>query len=312
MSCSERNPSSTLSQRLLDLSQEDKRKFLDSFDYVLTDCDGVVWNLYGPIEGTGQAIGALKAAGKRVVYVSNNSVRPLENYQEQIRKLGHEVTEEDLVHPAVSIVRYLKSIDFNGLIYAIGSNAFLKTLRDAGYEVLSGPDEPQPESLQVVIPVIHDKKPVKAVIVDYDFNCSHIKLLRAEMYLKCDQECLLIGGATDYRVVFTPTYTSIGTGYYTEILERSVGRKAVTLGKPGTHLVQQLKEYYGIEQDKRVLFVGDMIAHDVAFGKVAGFQTLLVLTGGSSKAELDALGDGDNVPDYYTESFADLEKVFKE
>lgn len=99
---------------------------------------GVVWNLYGPIEGTGQAIGAIKAAGKRVVYVSNNSVRPLENYQEQIQKLGHEVTEEDLVHPAVSIVRYLKSIDFNGLIYAIGSNAFLKTLRDAGYDVLNG------------------------------------------------------------------------------------------------------------------------------------------------------------------------------
>lgn len=163
-----------------------------------------------------------------------------------------------------------------------------------------------------MIPVIHDKKPVKAVIVDYDFNCSHIKLLRAEMYLKSDQECLFVGGSTDYRVMFTPTYTSIGTGYYTEILERSVGRKAVTLGKPGTHLVQQLKDYYGIEQAKRVLFVGDMIAQDVAFGKVAGFQTLLVLTGGSSKTELDALGDGENVPDYYTESFADFEKVFKE
>ncbi|EDS34923.1 4-nitrophenylphosphatase [Culex quinquefasciatus] len=341
-----------MTKRLLDLILEDKQRFVASFDYVLTDCDGnfwmallqfwgtlslisttgVVWNFYGPIEGVGRAIGvlkdagkkvvyvsnnsvrtlenykeqvhklghglaeedlihpaisvvrylksinfqgliyaicaepflkllkeagfevitgaigAIKAAGKRVVYVSNNSVRPLENYQEQIRKLGHEVTEEDLVHPAVSIVRYLKSIDFNGLIYAIGSNAFLKTLRDAGYDVLNGPDDPQPESLQVVIPVIHDKKPVKAVIVDYDFNCSHIKLLRAEMYLKSDQECLFVGGSTDYRVMFTPTYTSIGTGYYTEILERSVGRKAVTLGKPGTHLVQQLKDYYGIEQ----------------------------------------------------------------
>ena len=70
--------------------------------------------------------------------MSNNSVRTLENYKEQVQKLGHELVEENLVHPAISVVRYLKSINFQGLIYAICAEPFRNTLRDAGFEVISG------------------------------------------------------------------------------------------------------------------------------------------------------------------------------
>lgn len=104
----------------------------------LISTTGVVWNFYGPIEGVGRAIGVLKDAGKKVVYVSNNSVRTLENYKEQVHKLGHELAEEDLIHPAISVVRYLKSINFQGLIYAICAEPFLKLLKEAGFEVITG------------------------------------------------------------------------------------------------------------------------------------------------------------------------------
>lgn len=298
----------------------------------LISTTGVVWNFYGPIEGVGRAIGVLKDAGKKVVYVSNNSVRTLENYKEQVHKLGHELAEEDLIHPAISVVRYLKSINFQGLIYAICAEPFLKLLKEAGFEVITGvsqlfeftmqfrsvdlfwfqPNEPQPESLRLIIPVIRDKKPVKAVIVDHDFNCNHTKLLRAEMYLKSDPDCLLIGGGIDCRVSVTPNFTVLGAGYYLEMLEKSIGRKATILGKPGQPLGKQLKKQFGIEQGERALFVGDMIAQDVAFGKVAGFQTLLVLTGGASKSDLDAVSEKEYVPDFYTESFADLGRVVEE
>ncbi|XP_062549629.1 uncharacterized protein LOC134214239 [Armigeres subalbatus] len=301
-------------KRLLDLSLEDKKRFLDSIDYVFSDCDGVVWNLYGPIEGIGSAISALKSIDKHVVYVSNNSVRTSQNYRDQIQKLGlgHEVDDADIVHPVISVVKYLKSINFEGLIYAICGEPCLKTLRDAGYEVIHGPSDVMAESLRLIIPAIYDKKPVKAVVMDFDINCNHIKMLRAELYLKGDPECLLIAGATDNSIAISPQLEVLGSGCYVDILEKATGRKAIVLGKPGYQLGVQLKEQYGIEDPTRVLFVGDMIAQDVAFGKVAGFQTLLVLTGGAKRADIEKQLDQNCTPDYYTESFADLSKVIEE
>lgn len=99
---------------------------------------GVLWTLNEPIGGADRAIRALKNAGKRIVFVSNNGAKSLQSYQEQIAGLGHSASEDDIVCPAISVVRYLQSINFQGLIFAICSNTFMSILRKAGYEVISG------------------------------------------------------------------------------------------------------------------------------------------------------------------------------
>lgn len=55
-----------------------------------------------------------------------------------MRKLGHEVDEANLVHPVVSVIKYLQSIKFEGLIYAICAEPFLAAIRNAGYDVIHG------------------------------------------------------------------------------------------------------------------------------------------------------------------------------
>ncbi|XP_055609076.1 uncharacterized protein LOC129756280 isoform X2 [Uranotaenia lowii] len=297
------------SRRLVDLSQEERQSFLASFDYVLTDCDGVIWSLQGEIEGVGAAISLLKSYGKSVFYVSNNSVRSLDNYKKQILRLGQEPDLRDLNNPATSVIKYLKSINFTGLIYAIVPEEFLKLLREAGYEVLTGPAEPMSESFHVILPATRDKQPVKAVIIDSDVNVNNLKLMRAEAYLKRDPDCLFLAGATDYEIAVGNAFTFIGPGYYVEILERATSRKATVLGKPSLELGKLLTDRYGIKDPRRVLFVGDMLSQDIAFGRVAGFQTLLVLTGGTSMDQLLALKEGDHIPDFYTDGFADLGKL---
>ncbi|XP_019527239.3 uncharacterized protein LOC109399255 [Aedes albopictus] len=297
------------SKHLQNLTIEDKKRFLSSFDYIFTDCDGVLWNRYEPIEGVGAAIGALKSLGKHVVYVSNNSIRSFENYRKILQQMGHDVDKVDVIQPVTSVIKYLKSVNFEGLIYAIGTEPFLADLRNAGYEVIHGPTEVQPESLSLIIPKIFDKKPVKAVVVDYDYNCNYPKLLRAELYLKSDPECLLIAGGTDHWTSIRQKINVFGPGHFVDILEKATGRNAIGLGKPGQQLGVQLKEQFGIRDSRRVLFVGDTITQDVAFGKIAGFQTLLVLTGATKVVDVQSFTNQDIVPDYYTESLADLLKM---
>lgn len=96
-------------KNLLSATKEERHRFIDSFDYILTDCDGnvmiclnwlervlayillfkgTVWDLVGPFEGASGAVDNLKDIGKRVVYVSNNSSRTEEEYDDRFRKFN--------------------------------------------------------------------------------------------------------------------------------------------------------------------------------------------------------------------------------
>ena len=51
---------------------------MDSFDVLLFDLDGVVWLSHRPIAGAVEAIAALRSAGRRVLFVTNNSASTVE------------------------------------------------------------------------------------------------------------------------------------------------------------------------------------------------------------------------------------------
>ena len=78
-------------RHILALNAEEKQNFLNSFDIILSDCDGVVWMVAGTlIPNTGEAINLLKKAGKDIKFVSNNSVRSNEEYLRKFKAIGAE------------------------------------------------------------------------------------------------------------------------------------------------------------------------------------------------------------------------------
>ncbi|XP_035784377.1 phosphoglycolate phosphatase 2-like [Anopheles albimanus] len=305
------SPGRKVIKNLAQLPIEEKERFFDSFDMLQTDCDGVLWMLRDPYPGVGQAIQALRASGKRVVYVSNNSVRTMADYRGKLEQLTNgELDERDIIHPAKVIIEYLQWRKFEGLCYVIGSSNFKSCLREAGFQVLDGPDEPVTESIAAVAPIIADKQPVKAVIVDFDFNCNNIKLLRAQLYLQSNPDCWFIAGAMDRVLPVGPAMRLIGPGCFVDVLSQSVDRKPYILGKPGHEMGQVMKRLHPVNNPRRVLFVGDQPELDMKFGTVSGFQTLLVGTGGVTPDALsDADRDVETVPDYFIPAFADLQQL---
>ena len=122
------------------MSIPERKAFLNSFDIVFSDCDGVVWNFYphGPIKNVDKGIDFLRSAEKKVVFVTNNSVIHIDIHIQNFEKYGINVKPEDVIHPAKSIVEYLQRIKFNGLIYCLSGSNFQKHLTDAGFEVMNG------------------------------------------------------------------------------------------------------------------------------------------------------------------------------
>ncbi|XP_053698065.1 uncharacterized protein LOC128745103 [Sabethes cyaneus] len=296
-------------RHVLNLSPQEQESFVQSFDCVICDCDGVLWTVYEPIPGVADTLAALRSRGKMLRYITNNGVRSFENYAKQFRSLGVNLETSDIVHPALSVVRHFRSINFQGLIYCIATEMFKTVLRDAGFELLDGPSDPLEESFKKIVATINDHAPVRAVVIDTDFNINYPKLLRAELYLKNDPDCLLIAGATDKLLHAKRGFILIGPGLFLGVLEQATGRKAIALGKPGTSLAEQVLDHYGIEDPRRVLFIGDMPEQDMLFATRCGFQKLLVLSGGTNLEDMLKLTDPECIPDYYADSLGDLVKL---
>ena len=80
-------------------------------------------------------------------------------------------------------------------------------------------------------------------------------------------------------------------------------------GKPGAWFVRLALEMLDVDDPGDVLMVGDRLDTDIAFGRAAGFKTLLVTeTGVHSLAHAEA-SEPHLRPDYHAPSIARLGKV---
>ncbi|XP_062550326.1 uncharacterized protein LOC134215095 [Armigeres subalbatus] len=306
-------------KHLLDLSKEEKKAFLNSFDGIMSDCDGVVWNFTGPIPGVDDALQLLKKDGKKLSFISNNGMRTMEEYRQKFQKLGVESQEYDIVHPGLTTVKYLKSIDMQDAVYCIGAGVFKDYLRSAGFTVLDGPTERIPDddtakalrSFAGFFASTNEPR-VGAVVVDIDVNVSLTQLMKAKCYLDRNPDCLLLAGATDYIIPLGEKMDVIGPGYFIDLLENVTGRKALVLGKPGHALSEFILEQFHVTHPERTLFIGDMLPQDIGFGTLCGFQKLLMLSGGTSKAMMLAHNKPEELPNYYADSFADFVQLYKD
>ncbi|XP_017473511.1 PREDICTED: pyridoxal phosphate phosphatase isoform X1 [Rhagoletis zephyria] len=292
-------------KHILNLNTDEKLEFLASFDRVFSDIDGVAWNLTSSIPRAVEGYQALIEAGKTLNFISNNSVRSPSEYERKFKDIGLEVDLDALVHPAKSILQYLKHINFKGLIYVIATERVKDMLREAGYDIIDGPTKIIKESFSDLARHVFGDEPVRAVIIDVDFNLSSPKLIRAHVFLR-HPDCILIEGATDKLLPVGDDLDIIGPGPFAQVLAESSKKHLITLGKPGKELAEMLVKNFEIEETKRVLMIGDMLEQDIGFGRQCGFQTLVVLSGGCKLQDLESETIRDNIPDYYADSIADF------
>lgn len=157
-----------------------------------------------------------------------------------------------------------------------------------------------------------------------DFNLSAAKLMKSHLYLCKDSDCLLLAGAADmlipfgngniigklkkmfFHIIYFFIYL-LGPGPFIKMLESSAQRKAKIFGKPGQELADLLKMQ--TKQANRVLFIGDSMESDIKFGKSCGFQTMIVLSGGTKQEDLNNYAKCNEVADYVAYSMADFNEI---
>jgi len=120
------------------MTDQQVRDWVNSFDTVMTDCDGVLWVGAEAIPGSPDIIQRLRQLGKRVFYVTNNSTKHRREYKTKVDKLGFGGELEEIIGTAYLAAAYLEEVGFDKskLVYVVGSTGITQELDDVGIKYL--------------------------------------------------------------------------------------------------------------------------------------------------------------------------------
>lgn len=255
----------------------------DRFDGLLIDLDGVVWIGREPVPGSPEALQALLGAGKRLVFVTNNPGKHPAAYAERLGEMGVAVEERQIVTAGMVVARLAgEAAGAGGGAFVIGAPALKEMVAATGARVLDG----------------ETGREADAVVVSGHRGFDYGELLSAKRAL--DAGARLFATSRDPTMPF-PGGEVPGTGAVLAAVETASGKRATIAGKPEPHLFAMAREALG--ECESVAMVGDRLASDIEGGYRAGLETILVLSGTTTRAQAEAALPA---PDFVVENLSGL------
>jgi 4-nitrophenyl phosphatase len=236
----------------------------DAYDCLLFDLDGVLYRGEEPVPAAPPTMAELRRAGARPVFLTNNSARTPEQVAAKLRGLGIDAGPSEVMTSALATAELLAARG-GGRAYVVGQDGVRRALTDAGLEVLDG--EPYQADL---------------VVVGFDGSVTYDRLKTA---------CLLVQRGA--RLVATNPDASYpaedglwpGAGALLALITTTTGATAEVVGKPFAPVFEAALRRGG---GGRPLVVGDRLDTDIEGAVRLGWDSMLVLTGVSTRPETGA------------------------
>ncbi len=236
------------------------KEIINKTKVFLLDMDGTIYLDSTPIGDMINTLDKLRKAGKKIVYFTNNSSKTVSEYQNKLNNIGFWREGDEVYSSGTSAIWYLRKHHKNKRVYLLGTDELIKSFKDSGV-------------------IIDDKNPEIALLAyDTTIDFSKIKLFNE----------FLVKGATYIAthpdmVCPSKDISMPDVGSFIKMFEGSSGRlPEVIIGKPYGFMGEILEENFAIDRDK-ITMVGDRIYTDIKFGINCGFNSILVLSGETTK-----------------------------
>lgn len=264
----------------------------------VVDLDGTVYRGGRLLDGAREGVEALRARGIDCLFVTNNPTRSPEAYAERLGSLGLDVRPEQVCSAGSLTATYLAEHHATDDVFLIGSDGLREMVADADVRTTDDPDAAD------VVVTSHT----------YDFDYDDLTaglwaLAGADAFVATDPDLTYPGEDGRDRP---------GSGAITRAVGSVAQREPDTvLGKPSTETLDIVRDRLGHPLD-RCLVVGDRPDTDVALGKRAGMTTVLVLSGTTTRADVDLDGETPRLlgsvetdldPDFVVDGLGDVETV---
>jgi len=225
--------------------------------------DGVLWQDQTPIGNLKELFKILNVDNIQYSFATNNSTKTINEYQVRLEDMGIPVKSESIVTSGTTIARMLlEYFPSGGPIFILGENGLNETLNEFGF--------------------YHEERNAIAVVGGLDRQINYEKLKRATLLLQ-----KLPFFYTNADTTFpTPDGIIPGAGSILRALEIGSGNNAIVAGKPKPIMFQHAMQIMG-DPPEETMVIGDRLDTDILGGLNAGCFTAMVLSGISSKEDLE-------------------------
>ena len=241
--------------------------------------DGVIYHGNKLLPGVIDFLAWLEESGKKYLFLTNSSERTPKELQEKLKRLGLTVGEDHFYTSALATASFLSNQKPNGSAYIIGDAGLIHALYSVNYTFNNvNPD-------YVVVGETHS----------YNFEKIEVALNLVMRGAK------LIGTNSDVsgpiEVGITPSTKALIAP-----IEIASGKKAYYVGKPNPLMMRSALKRLGVRREDAIV-IGDRMDTDIRCGLESEIDTLLVLSGITSREEIDNFP---YCPHYVLNGIADL------
>ena len=240
----------------------DKRLFL-------LDMDGTLYLDDRLFDKVPEFLSHVRRIGGRYLFLTNNSSRGVEGYMEKLSRMGIPTAPEDYLTSVDAAIDHLRRFHAGEKCYVFGTRAFYGQLQTAGIPVTDRPEDD-----------------VDILLCGFD---------RELTFRKLEDACILLNRgvtwlATNPDWVGPTWYGSVpDCGSVCRMLTTATGREPLFLGKPQPAMAELALRRTGFSPEQAVM-IGDRLYTDVACGINAGIDSIFVLSGEGTEADIAQYG----------------------
>lgn len=246
-------------------SPERKDEYMDRLrqkNGFICDMDGVIYHGNRILPGVREFVDWLQKENKHFLFLTNSNHSTPRELQQKLARMGLDVDESHFYTSALATANFLKLQAPGCSAYAVGDHGLQNALFAAGI-------------------TINDVDP-DYVVIGESQSFSYDNIVNAVRLV--NKGAKLIGTNSDLT---GPTENGIVPGCRALIspIEMATGKKAYFVGKPNPLMMRTGLRLLGVHSEDAVM-IGDRMDTDIVAGIESGLDTVLVLSGVTSREDI--------------------------
>lgn len=230
--------------------------------HFIMDMDGVIVRGSQPVPGAAEFIKQLRDQDRKFLVLTNNSIYTPRDLANRLRFIGIDVPDDRVYTSAIATARFLDNQRPGGTAFVVGEAGLTTALHEIGY-------------------ILTEHNPEYVVLGE----TSSYSFERISQAIR-----LILNGARFIATNPDPIGPAEGglapaTGAVAALIEKATGVAPYFVGKPNPLMLRTALRVLDVHSEETAM-IGDRMDTDIVMGTESGLETILVLTGVTSREQV--------------------------